>query len=749
MNSALPTRESRAAGGAFNHDTILPNPAGVVLQIYRVSGEYAFSVVGDWYSRNTTVSAGAIFPVLVTVNNTGSEVLTITQIRIAFTDMFGIPFSGFTFSDIINPAATVLANGTRTYQVWVTVPGGFTRFNEQLYVSAEVNGTVGGVPQYKSTASEIYNLRDSIIVVQPSLICVRVSASPGLIVNVVRSNVHVSIQYNVTSMYWAPISIDMTGLVITNIGYILSGSLWTPPAGFVTVPAYGTATVFVNFTVNASTVTMPDTMDINFNVVNHNASQGLSQAAATPTTLQITMPVNINSLTTIVHYGYNGTVLVNGSYVSDLDTIDIIVQGTPGINFAVNITSSGSSYARLLTWMLTPGFYNMSMSVSGMGLSAGSLNVRLYSVMSGDLGVYDQLVYDTMPPVAISARLATVAVLYNGDGVAEATLVSDFVLVLSDSVAITTVTISFLDAMNTATATILMTRVSVNTFRIWLSSATLGMAGLWQAGAAPGTIKVRVNATDALGLSAPEAFKFNLRICDTIAPALDISIMDVLAGQVLDPSIGYQIDVIAPHATGESYVQEVIMFYAPSLPSANTYNGWRSMAGTKNVTLLQGSGDEWLGVLPSQIPGSKLYWAFYALDYAGNSNGAGLAAGGSTTLNYANNITQPGDFSYGFGISQLIETILIVVAIIAILTGVVKSKVKKASMLDSQATHHATEHQYTPSEPSLQLPQHQHYACNRVESSSLEETRAQTIPELEAELMNSIHASEKDNSMKA
>nr|MDO8113344.1 hypothetical protein [Candidatus Sigynarchaeota archaeon] len=754
MNSALPTRESRAAGGAFNHDTILPNSGGDVLKIYRVSGERAFSVVGDWWSRNTTVAVGATFPVLVTVNNTGSEMLTITRIRIAFTDMFGVPFSGFTFSDVINPAATVPANGTTTYHMWVTVPGGFTRFNEQLYVSAEVNGTAGGVPQYKnSAASEIYNMHDSIIVVQPpqppqlSLTCVRVSASPGLIVNVVRSNVYVSIQYNVTSTYWAPISIDITGLVITNMGYILSGSLWTPPAGFVTVPAYGTATVFVNFVVDASTVTMPDTMDINFNVVNHNASQGLSQAAATPTTLQLIVPLNIKSLTTVVHYGYNYTVLTKGSYVSDLDTIDIIVQGTPGVNLAVNITSSGSSYAQLLVWMPTPGFYNTSLPVSGIGLSAGLLEVRLYSVMSGDLGVFDQLVYDRTPPTYQSATLESVAVPYNGEGFAEATSSSDFVLVLSDAVAITMVTIAFLDATNTAAATLLMTRVSANTYRITLSSSTAGMAGIWQAGRIPGTIPVRVNATDQLGLCAENAFMFNLRICDTIAPTLDISIMDVLAGQMLDPSIGYQIRVIAPYATGESYVQEVIMFYAPSLPSANTYNGWRSMAGTKNVTFSQGSGDEWLGVLPSQMPGSKLYWAFYALDYAGNSNGAGLAAVGSATLNYANNITQPGDFSNGFGVSQLIETVLIVVAIIAILTGVVKSKVKKAGILDLQATHYAPEHQFTPDEPSLQLPQH--HAINRFGSSSLEETKGQTIPELEVELMDSIHTSDKDKDLQA
>jgi hypothetical protein len=334
-----------------------------------------------------------------------------------------------------------------------------------------------------------------------------------------------------------------------------------------------------------------------------------------------------------VHYGYNGTDVVNGSYVSDLETIDITVQGTPGVNLGVNITGSGLSYNQTLNWMPTPGFYNISIAMSSTGLSAGLLNVRLYSDMSGDIGVFDQLVYDTMSPAAISATLATVAVVYNGEGFVEATSSSDFVLILSDMVAITNVNISFLDATNVVTATIPMTRVSGNTFRILLSSSTAGMAGIWQAGKTPGIIPVRVSATDELGNSGPGSFVFNLRIVDTIAPTVDVSDINDLADQVLNPDNEYQLRVTVPVELGASYIRKVIMFYATAAPPANTYNGWRAMAGVANVTFSRTSGENWMGVMPKQASGAKLYWAVYVVDYADNSNSAGLAAGAGP-LNY-------------------------------------------------------------------------------------------------------------------
>jgi len=198
---------------------------------------------------------------------------------------------------------------------------------------------------------------------------------------------------------------------------------------------------------------------------------------------------------------------------------------------------------------------------------------------------------------------------------------------LSDAVAITTVAISFLDATNTVTATLLMTRVSANTYRIALSSSTAGMAGIWQAGKTPGTIPVRVNATDQMGNSAPNAFLFHLRIVDTIAPTVDISDLNALVNQLLNPDREYQLRVKVPVESGASYIRKVVMFYATAIPSANTYNGWRSMAGVANVTFSRTCGDNWMGVMPKQASGAKLYWAVYALDYADNSNSAGLAAG--------------------------------------------------------------------------------------------------------------------------
>jgi hypothetical protein len=57
------------------------------------------------------------------------------------------------------------------------------------------------------------------------------------------------------------------------------------------------------------------------------------------------------------------------------------------------------------------------------------------------------------------------------------------------------------------------------------------------------------------------------------------------------------------------------------------------MAGVANVTFSRTSGENWMGVMPKQASGAKLYWAVYVVDYADNSNSAGLAPGAGT-LNY-------------------------------------------------------------------------------------------------------------------
>jgi hypothetical protein len=48
------------------------------------------------------------------------------------------------------------------------------------------------------------------------------------------------------------------------------------------------------------------------------------------------------------------------------------------------------------------------------------------------------------------------------------------------------------------------------------------------------------------------------------------------------------------------------------------FAAWAALPGAQNVTFTLVAGDEWMGMIPQQASGAKLYWAFYAVSYAGN-----------------------------------------------------------------------------------------------------------------------------------
>jgi len=178
-------------------------------------------------------------------------------------------------------------------------------------------------------------------------------------------------------------------------------------------------------------------------------------------------------------------------------------------------------------------------------------------------------------------------------------------------------------------------------WNVQVSSNTPGIGALWQAGRAPGRVYVYFNVTDTYGnvyftdeMSLMPFFV--LHVVDTIAPIVDISSIENLAQQTLDPDLSYELHVWVPVAQGESFIRRVVMYMSPTRPTGNSLADWQGTNGVEKLrfVLISAPTREWMAELPPQALGGKFYWAFYVQDYAGNDN-AGNLIPSNMTLVYA------------------------------------------------------------------------------------------------------------------
>jgi hypothetical protein len=187
---------------------------------------------------------------------------------------------------------------------------------------------------------------------------------------------------------------------------------------------------------------------------------------------------------------------------------------------------------------------------------------------------------------------------------------------------------------------------SGGTWNVQVSSSTPGIGGLWQAGKAPGKVYVYFNVTDTFGnvyivdeISLMPILL--LEIVDHGVPIVDISAVEDLARQTLDPDMSYELHVFVDVPQGESFTRRVVMYLSSELPTGNSLTAWENVEGvtTLRFSLISATTGDWMVVLPPQVGGSILHWAVYVQDYAGNDNAASLTTS-TLTLVYATNPTE-------------------------------------------------------------------------------------------------------------
>jgi len=637
-----------------------------VLQIFRVSGARAFTGINNGTGVNTTVALGATFLVTVGVRNLNSIPVTIDQIEITFWFAAGVVQGGFTYSALVSPGI-IAGSSSQLFNIPVqAIAGVFVGpFNYRFAVTALVNYSSGVIADTAIT-EPVYSYRDSIVVVNSFLSVAFNSANPGLSIDVASgADVPVVIRYTITSTCWETISLAFTNVAFSDLAYVVGGSVQVPANGSVSIPAFGSRVVWLNFTVDASAVTMTDTLDFSFDVVNDVATKGLSQASAPTQTFTLSSLVVVTSWRVDVTR-VNGTLVLNTSTaIGFFDSFRLNVSASaPNLDIYMTIVASGdATHSVTLFWPMTqtaPAQYSMSYAMSSMGRSDplasqnGWLNISLVYRLTGTdfpLDEFGNVLYFIPAPLGLTAlNVAGVNINLASTPFAadvEATLVSlvraSFTNAWTHAASVQ-VLLAAKDPASMGSADVLyqisMT-FSAGTWNWQVSSSTPAIGALWHAGRSPGLVYVYFNVTDTYGnqYSSSEIPLMScavLRVVDHVAPAVDISSIEDLARQILDPASSYELHVIVPVPTGESFVRSVVMYLSSTQPSGNSLTAWQNVAGVSTIrfSLISADTGEWMAVLQPQAAGSTLHWAFYALDYSGNDNAAGLTAG-SLDLVYA------------------------------------------------------------------------------------------------------------------
>ncbi len=267
-----------------------------------------------------------------------------------------------------------------------------------------------------------------------------------------------------------------------------------------------------------------------------------------------------------------------------------------------------------------------------------------------DNGVYNSVLYFIPAPLSLTALSVT-------DGVSpvqvvnvaatpitvecEASRISEFTATLANNwTQAQNVSFLFVNGVDTILYTLYLTLAAGTWTCDVYGSIASEIRTYWQAGKAPGTVRIRLNVTDTWGnmyaLSERALMPLiELKIVDHIVPTVDISAVESFALQsataALDPESTYALHVFVAVPTGEAYIRKVIMYLSPTAISGSSLAAWNA-AGAQMLefSLISAATGEWMAVLPAQASGANLRWAVYVIDYAGNNNSASLTTSSIT-----------------------------------------------------------------------------------------------------------------------
>jgi hypothetical protein len=322
----------------------------------------------------------------------------------------------------------------------------------------------------------------------------------------------------------------------------------------------------------------------------------------------------------------------------------VTFQGTLSevIDVNANITGAGAGETAFVPFTFVSGStYTLSWPVQ-TGWTEGVLTIGVCTdETSGNL--------DTRTFQLVSSGPNFASITVNGNALVNSTTIivdasSDWVLSMTfgnapTGIAVTNASFLLVPMVDLSglgiappSSTISMGHVGM-TYSMSLSQQVIG--SFWQAGMTPATIRVFIRAVNSLGIPSG-VYYVVMNVTDTKSPPAGESNMDSLTSQVLDPAKEYEVTVNLPVPEGASSIRKVLLLLASesSLKASagpDTLAGWQALPGVQTVELTLVSGDEWMGMIPQQEPGVKLYWAIYVLNYAGNST----MTVGTDPLNYS------------------------------------------------------------------------------------------------------------------
>ncbi|MHA1683827.1 MAG: beta strand repeat-containing protein [Promethearchaeota archaeon] len=601
--------------------------------IESVGGSWGTSGVGDSNPGIITgVAVGATFPIYVNVTNNGTtRDMNVTNVDITFWDAnSGVPalYTGFIFVNLTN-AGNVSAGSSMVFTIWVTAP--VVTPNDILVT---VNVTAFNVnPLNTKSLNQVdvesaYSDWDGVNVVLSFLTIdsVYCASHPSGNVQMGSGDVDVTMEYQVSSSSHAPISINISAL-LSDMGVIVGG-ITTPADGAITIPALGTANFTVNFTVS-DTIVVGQPLDVDVTIENFNGTQGASTTVASTYTLNIVVPVTMNSYYWEVLLG--GSWNLNGTFMAASSEVNFTINATGVIDLTLRIHSTSGSFD--LSW----NFTNAGGTIWVINVDSGTIgaindgNVR-FELLTWDVGsgsfVPQQdlaiIFLDKSAPVVVDLTVDDVDVLTLGNADVEASGTSLLVLNASDISGVASVSLWVDDP---AEYVALSLDLSGN-WTLSLTSAITIFDGIWQAGKQSMPFTVNVNTTDTNGVSSTTAFAFTLTVIDTTVPVLDMQWINAVTGVDQEPLSEQVLRIDIPRPAGETFIRNVIMYYSTQAPAGgNSRADWEGLTGVKNISFSRVEGDKFLGTLPAQQPGTTLYWAVFVEDYAGNSNAADLETG--------------------------------------------------------------------------------------------------------------------------
>jgi hypothetical protein len=613
--------------------------------------------------------AGMNFTVNVTYSNTGG-----TNADANATLSFGT----YTFLTPNNPGVVTVGVGTSASQVFtVSVSESAVTWNNvPIDVQAVCIEDITNTVSTTSTISTTVSIREHSTV---AITAITLTTGNG--------------NYTVDSTFTLEVRFDNTGDTAATVDAVLGfGSYMdlsqnNPAAVFV---AAGGWTIQA-FIVTVSPTAALDTVTINATWTGTEAISNVGISGnATIYAINVTIKeqIDIVSWSLDIIYSYNGSSLLNvtGALIGASDSINVSVEmTTPGMEIYMFIIAGDDGSINFTSWTqfaeIATNTYGLTMSLASI-LSDDPLKSQNrwlnVTLVYRDSGIDTPFLLVGNAAFLVPRPMDIEAAWLEGTTIDVNATVPDFdveaievsLVQATFDESLVTVESARLLLVGTASPAILAQLNMVFSGGRWnaqVSKDTPGIAAIWQAGKAAGTVFAYFQVMDALGNQHATIkdisgnylmFGIQLNVIDTHAKVANVTNIVTLAtgsqSSPLIPTEIYPLRITVPLIRGQAFVRTVALYYSTTLPASNTKAGWEAVnASVLKFSLIDVTTFEWMVMFPPQAAGSEIYWAVYVLDYAGNDNAANMTTSVATLVYQALPPTAALEEPVGFALAGL------------------------------------------------------------------------------------------------